>query len=76
MKDASYLRLKNIQLGYDLPSRFANTFGLANVRFYINGQNLLTLDKFWNGYDVETPVGTGTNYPQVKVYTMGIDIKF
>jgi len=76
MKDASYLRLKNIQLGYDLPSRLANTFGLENVRFYINGQNLLTLDNFWNGYDVETPVGTGTNYPQVKVYTMGIDIKF
>ena len=76
MKDASYLRLKNIQIGYDLPSRLAKTFGLENVRFYINGQNLLTLDNFWNGYDVETPVGTGTNYPQVKVYTMGIDIKF
>jgi TonB-linked SusC/RagA family outer membrane protein len=75
-KDASYMRLKNIQLGYDLPSRLVNSLGLGSVRFYANGQNLLTLDNFWKGYDVETSVGTGTNYPQVKIYSLGIDVKF
>jgi len=76
MKDASYLRLKNIQLGYDLPSQLVHTLGLDLVRIYVNGQNLLTFDKFWDGYDVETPVGTGTNYPQVKVFSLGLDVKF
>ena len=76
MKDASYLRLKNVQLGYDLPSQVVNSLGLDIVRIYVNGQNLLTLDKFWDGYDVETPVGTGTNYPQVKVFSLGLDVKF
>lgn len=76
MKDASYLRLKNIQLGYNLPSRLINPMKLDHVRLYVNGQNLFTLDKFWHGYDVETPVGTGTNYPLVKIYSVGIDVKF
>jgi TonB-linked SusC/RagA family outer membrane protein len=76
MKDASYLRLKNIQLGYTLPARFVKKLSLENVHFYVNGQNLFTLDNFWDGFDVETPVGTGTNYPQVKTYSFGIDVKF
>jgi TonB-linked SusC/RagA family outer membrane protein len=76
MKDASYLRLKNIQVGYNLPARLVNNLNMENVRFYINGQNILTLDKFWDGFDVETPVGTGTNYPQVKIFSLGVDVRF
>ncbi len=76
MKDASYLRLKNIQLGYNIPSKIINAMNIDQLRFYINGQNLFTLDNFWHGYDVETPVGTGTNYPQVKIFSLGVDVKF
>jgi TonB-linked SusC/RagA family outer membrane protein len=76
MKDASYLRLKNLQIGYNLPAKSLNRIGLEDVRFYVNGQNIFTLDKFWDGYDVETPVGTGTNYPQVKIYSLGVEVKF
>jgi len=76
MKDASYLRLKNIQLGYNLPSRFLNSIKIDHARVYINGQNIFTIDDFWDGYDVETPVGTGTNYPQAKIYSVGIDVRF
>jgi len=43
---------------------------------FANGQNLLTFDKFWDGYDVETPVGVGNSYPQVKLYSFGIDANF
>lgn len=76
MKDASYLRLKNLQLGYNLPTKTLNRIGVKEVRIYVNGQNIFTLDKFWEGYDVETPVGTGTNYPQVKIYSLGAEVKF
>lgn len=76
MKNAAYARLKNIQLGYSLPVSLINKWGMNAVKVYVSGQNMLTRDKFWKGYDVETPVGTGNAYPQVKVYTVGLDIKF
>ncbi|WP_207514706.1 SusC/RagA family TonB-linked outer membrane protein [Longitalea luteola] len=76
MKNAAYLRLKNIQLAYSLPISLISKWGVNNVKVYVGGQNLLTRDKFWKGYDVETAVGTGNAYPQVKVYTVGLDIKF
>lgn len=76
MKDASYLRLKNIQIGYSLPKKLINKASIQRLRIYVSGQNLLTFDKFWDGYDVESPVGVGNQYPQVKLFTMGLDVKF
>lgn len=76
MKDASYLRLKNIQLGYNFPQSFLSRIKADQARLYINAQNLFTIDNFWDGFDVETPVGTGTNYPMVKIYSLGIDLRF
>ncbi|MDP2338301.1 MAG: TonB-dependent receptor [Bacteroidota bacterium] len=76
MRDASYVRLKNIQLGYTLPKRIMNKIKAQQLRIYFSGQNLLTLDNFWDGYDVEAPVGNGGYYPQVKTYSFGLDVKF
>ncbi|HUM64809.1 MAG TPA: SusC/RagA family TonB-linked outer membrane protein, partial [Chitinophagaceae bacterium] len=76
MKNASYLRLKNIQFGYNLPKNILDKVNIDQARIYVNGQNLFTIDKFWDGFDVETPVGTGTNYPMVKTYSIGIDLRF
>jgi TonB-linked SusC/RagA family outer membrane protein len=76
MKEASYLRLKNLQFGYTFPSRFTQGAGIRSVRLYVNARNLLTWDNFWQGYDVETPVGTGNVYPQVKVFSFGLDVNF
>lgn len=73
MRNAAYARLKNIQLGYTLPDAWTRKMGIRNLRLYVNGSNLFTVDKFWNGYDVESPVGTGNSYPQVKVYTFGVN---
>ncbi|HVF97509.1 MAG TPA: SusC/RagA family TonB-linked outer membrane protein, partial [Flavisolibacter sp.] len=75
-KDASYLRLKNLQVGYNFPSRWTKGAGVKNLRLYFNARNLLTWDNFWQGYDVETPVGTGNTYPQVKVLSFGLDVNF
>ncbi|GAB3910110.1 TonB-dependent receptor [Larkinella knui] len=76
MRNAAYLRLKNIQIGYTLPTTLTQRAGINNARIFANGQNLLTWDKFWDGYDVESPVGTGRSYPQVKMVSVGIDVSF
>lgn len=76
MKDASYIRLKNLQIGYTLPKSLISKASIQRLRVYVSGQNLLTIDRFWDGYDVESPVGSGNQYPQVKLFTMGLDVKF
>ncbi|MFS0491542.1 SusC/RagA family TonB-linked outer membrane protein [Leadbetterella byssophila] len=86
MKDASYLRLKNVQLGYTLPKSWTQKLSLNSAMIYVNGQNVFTKTKFWKGYDPEiaydagasdgVSLGGGNYYPQVKVYSVGLDIKF
>src|SRR5690606_38996133 len=76
MKDAAYARIKNLQLGYSIPRVLLQNLKIQKLRFYFSGQNLLTLDKFWDGYDVEAPVGNGGFYPLVKTYSFGLDFRF
>lgn len=76
MKDASYVRLKNVQVGYTLPESVSTLAGIKKLRVYVNGSNLFTLDNFWDGFDVESPVGTVNVYPQVKVYSFGLSANF
>ena len=76
MKNAAYLRVKNVQLGYTLPGQTMEHIGINRLRLFVNGSNLFSFDKFWDGYDVEAPIGVGNFYPQVKVYTFGLDITF
>lgn len=86
MRSAAYFRLKNIQLGYEIPKTFLKKYGLQSALLYINGQNVFTHTNFYQGYDPEinydagasdgVSLGGGNYYPQVKVFTFGIDIKF
>ncbi|SDP76460.1 TonB-linked outer membrane protein, SusC/RagA family [Mucilaginibacter sp. OK268] len=76
MKDASYLRLKNLQVGYTFPVSLTSKIGVRSMRMFVNGSNLFTSDNFWKGYDVESPVGTVNSYPQVKVYSFGLNVNF
>ncbi len=76
MANAAYLRLKNVTLGYTLPKALTEKIKFSHVRLYVSGQNLLSIDKFWDGFDAEAPVGDGAYYPQVKVFTVGLDVKF
>jgi TonB-linked SusC/RagA family outer membrane protein len=75
LKNASYLRLKNVQLGYTIPPTLLKN-KIQRLRIYASGQNLLTFDKFWPGFDVEAPVGNAGWYPQMKVFTVGLDVRF
>ena len=76
MEDASYLRLKNVQLGYTFPEKWMKKAHIDKMRVYISGDNLLTFSKFFYAYDPETPVSKGGYYPQIKTVVMGLNITF
>lgn len=76
MKNAAYMRLKNLQVGYSFSDKMLQKTPFTNLRLYFSSDNLLTFDKFWDGFDVEAPVGNGGYYPQMKTFSFGVDIKF
>ncbi len=74
MRDGSFLRLKNVEIGYNWNSSFVKRIGLNNLRIYASGTNLLTWSKF-KTWDVEM-AGNGLGYPIQRVYNMGILVSF
>ena len=76
MEDASYMRLKNIQLGYTFPEKWMSKARIDRLRLYLSADNLLTVSKFFYAYDPETPVSKGGYYPQVKTFVIGLNISF
>ncbi|QCR22269.1 TonB-dependent receptor [Pontibacter sp. SGAir0037] len=74
LEDASYLRLKNVQIGYTLPSTISERLKINRLRVYASADNLLTITNFFYGYDPESPVGGANFYPQVKTFVFGLNI--
>ena len=77
LQDASYLRFKNIQLGYNLPKVIVGKIGLTSARVYFSGDNLITITHY-EGADPERSLSS-TNYaqyPQVATYSLGLMVKF
>jgi TonB-linked SusC/RagA family outer membrane protein len=73
--DGSYIRLKNVELGYTLPKKLSAKIGATALRVYVNGLNLLTFDHFPHHLqDPEQP--SGTVYPIFKTYNVGLNISF
>jgi TonB-linked SusC/RagA family outer membrane protein len=86
--DGSYVRLKNLALGYTLPADLLQRFSLSRLRIYISGQNLLTFTGY-EGYDPEVNYRGGggssgnqnvgldyASYPNVRGYTVGLNVGF
>ncbi|WP_221452810.1 SusC/RagA family TonB-linked outer membrane protein [Mucilaginibacter sp. FT3.2] len=75
--NGSYLRLKNIQLGYSLPKEIASKLRLSRIRLYVSATNLLTFSKLneWK-LDPEVESGRATYYPQTSLYTAGVNVQF
>lgn len=73
-KNASYLRLKNMEIGYTLPNVWFNKYRVSNCRIYISGQNLFTLDHI----KYIDPEGNteGNYYPQMRIFNLGCSITF
>lgn len=75
MRDASFLRLKNLQLGYNLPVDLISVVGLKGARFYVSGSNLLLIDKIKH-YDPEVVNDLGVYYPATRIYNFGVNLTF
>ncbi len=77
LQDASYLRLKNIMLSYTFPQELVSRIRAKGLTVYISGDNLLTWTKY-EGADPERASVTGNfaQYPQAKIYNVGLNVKF
>jgi len=76
MQDGSFLRLKSLQLGYNFPKTILSKFSLEQLRFYLNGENLLTFTKF-PGWDPErNQLETEIVYPNLKTISLGVQVTF
>lgn len=73
--DASYIRLKNVQLGYTLPKKWLQDWKISNLRFYVQAENPLTWNKYREGWDPEIN-SDGSYYPILATYTFGVNFKF
>ena len=76
LRNMSFLRLKNIELGYSLPKNlWRNTTVISGIRLFVRGTNLLTFSKF-DLWDPEVENTTGAAYPIMKSLSAGFEIKF
>ncbi len=75
LKDASFIRLKNIELAYNLPASFLKKMSISTLRLYVSGFNLFSIDHI----KIQDPEGTnagGMYYPQQRIYNVGVNISF
>lgn len=78
LQDASYLRLKNLQLGYTIPKQIAAKAAMSNCRIFVSIENLLTFSSLPDIYDPETVSGGyfGLGYPVSKTASIGLNVTF
>ena len=84
VEDGSFLRLKNVTLGYTIPQKLTKKFYVQKLRIYGSAQNLFCLSKY-SGYDPEVstaannPMTPGLDwgaYPKSRIFTIGLDLQF
>ncbi len=73
LRNNDYMRLKNVELGYNMPDRINKKLGIDGLRIYLSGINLITLDKR-ESFDPE--VTSTTAYPPNKIYNVGLTLTF
>lgn len=77
IRDAKYLRLKNVQIGYTFPKKWMSKVKVQNLRIYASIQNALTFSAMPGGWDPEyTGDGSGRAYPVARVFSLGLNVKF
>lgn len=75
IRDASYIRLKNVEVSYNMKFGFMKTIGLKSLRVFANGYNLFTLDKLKIA-DPETRTSDRPTYPAMRIFNMGLNASF
>jgi hypothetical protein len=82
IENGDFIRLKTLQVGYELPKQLINTIGINRIRFYISADNLLTLTKYkgldpdFKGTDVFGLGNDPASYPSVRTISGGIQLSF
>ncbi|HUP12267.1 MAG TPA: hypothetical protein VM187_08655, partial [Niastella sp.] len=71
-----YLRLKNVELGYNLPASMLRRASIQNLRVYVNAYNFLTYSPDMKDFDPELGTGSGQGYPLQKIVNAGISLTF
>ncbi|WP_212001758.1 TonB-dependent receptor [Chitinophaga sp. HK235] len=71
--NASYLKLKNVQIGYQIPDRLTKRAAISKAIVYVSGENLLTITRY-PGLDPE--IGASVGYPTMKQYALGLNVTF
>jgi len=71
----SYVRLKNMEIGYTLPKKAAKKILLSSCRIFVSGDNLITWDNMMS-WDPESSSETGSAYPQMRTWNAGVSITF
>lgn len=74
LQDASYIRLKNLTLGYTIPSSLSDKVGINKLRVYVSGENIFELTKLFKYLDPENLIGDG--YPFQRTYSVGVSLNF
>ena len=77
-RDASYISLQNVELGWTLPSKWTSKMRMSSFRLYLQGQNLLTFSKFnlWDPNLTGSGGGTVYSYPTTRVLSFGVSASF
>lgn len=76
IKSGAYLRLKSATIGYTIPPRLIQRIGAKSLRMYVSGQNLFTIDSFFDGFDPEIPNSNGSFYPIMQTFSFGLNLNF
>jgi TonB-linked SusC/RagA family outer membrane protein len=76
LQNTSYLRLKNLQIGYSLPSQWIKSGGISRLRVYYSAENVFTIDALPIKLDPETSSERGSSYPLIKTHSFGVNITF
>jgi len=77
LRSGDYLRLKNAEIGYSLPSSVISKFRMSSCRFFLSGLNLLTFDSLGDlPLDPELPEAGYVTYPYMRTWSLGVNVKF
>lgn len=74
--NVTYVKLRNLEAGYTIPYTALKRIGISNFRVYVAGQNVLQISNMPGGLDPEITSSGGNSYPNPRIYTMGIQVKF
>lgn len=76
LRKTDYVRLKNLQFGYNLPREINQRLGFQMCRLFVSGYNLLTYSPDYKDFDPEASAGSGQSYPLQRVATVGLNVTF